>query len=1352
MNRRDIELLISARDTTGRTFREVSSNIDALNKKITEQVAAAERGDISLQDLRRSQEALAQAGRDLSGLQGQIDGYRRLTEQQVKATDAADKAVKAQEAFLAKIAAQAAPTAAQERKLAGLEAKVQSTGLALVSVNQNLAESSAALERAGIDVKNLDAAQLALIASARATGQGLVALRSSVDDYAQNVRNAAQAERDLASQKAFASKLAEAQRLGDASRFVQLYAQAVERVELSDQKLAALQGFRSVGMMAKEAALYVNQFGDAAVGIPPSTDDIAQGLRAILQPGQEAIRTLDGVEAAIASAAGVAMAEKQSVAQYSNALNQLSEASAALLRQGALVDSFKNQEEAAGRAKREFIAAQAEVRRLGGEMQRADQPTEELARDLLAAEQRLKAAGRELVAEESKLKDLSRALDKAGIDTNDLAAAQTRLAAAAQQASAATTSANQVLGRGGERAKGFLGLNPYELQNLGFQVNDIFTSLASGQRPLTVLAQQGGQIAQIFPGLITAGASFVASWLPVIGVVVGVGLAFNAVADQMTRLQQATLLLAQLGLADTFDPTKVVEAQQKFEDLGLSAEDAGAAIKTLLEATSDPAQFDSMIQSAALLQEKLGIELPEATELLVGVMQGGIEATEALATSTNLLTGEELDHAQALFDAGNAAEARQFILDRVTQKLEQQASLTDGVFTPAVDNLKTAFGNLASFLRGVFGPILDFINEKIQNAIVGFTFLTALLAGKTFEQARLEAGGVAGLGPQAARNRGGGPAGASDQQIRDRAYLRGLDEESGALRGLTREERLRRVEINARREAQAAGVSDAVAETAAVRARREEERKINQEESRAGRRGAAANRRADAARRCADREAATLENRRDTIRNQLENQLRQLDSATGRGRSATLEQRLAVVDNQYEKIFDTLSRARDLGLTAGADGQTFDQITDQVNAAKELLKQQERIKFFEDQISLLTAQRTDEVANITDAQERGAKTVADAFRDAEGVNGRISPQIVEAARNALAIARTIAGTNPSPEMVSMIARLERIIAGEGVNNIAATVATGGLDNQESKLNSLLSDRNALVESYNTLRELGLRTDEEARQLSVAAYAQTAPAIAAQTAQIRQTVELLHQQRDALTGLPVLSDTAYATWITRLDAVNAGLTRVDDRITQVNNAAMTGIQNGVNGAFQTVADTLVGLVSGTLSWGDALNNVLNGALSLAQSFLSAIAEVLVQMVALQVAKSLIGGSTGGFGGLFFHDGGVVGVGGSRRTRTGGMGSWAGAPKFHGGGGVGLKPDEYKAVLKRGEEVLTESNPRHINNIGAPGTGAGGGGGPSIRQNLLFDPNEIPRAMQSKQGERTILTIIKANKPTIKAMLG
>jgi tape measure domain-containing protein len=71
-----------------------------------------------------------------------------------------------------------------------------------------------------------------------------------------------------------------------------------------------------------------------------------------------------------------------------------------------------------------------------------------------------------------------------------------------------------------------------------------------------------------------------------------------------------------------------------------------------------------------------------------------------------------------------------------------------------------------------------------------------------------------------------------------------------------------------------------------------------------------------------------------------------------------------------------------------------------------------------------------------------------------------------------------------------------------------------------------------------------------------------------------------------------------------------------------------------------------------------------------------------------------GAVGSFFGSFFHDGGVVG-GGSNRGRMVDPRAWIGAPRFHGGGIAG---NEVASILKRGEEVLTEDDPRHVKNGG------------------------------------------------------
>lgn len=1345
--RRDIELLISARETTGRSFKQVTDNIDALNSKIAEQIAQAERGEISLQELRQTQEQLAAAGRDLSAIQGQIDAYNRLVATSDKVAAAADKAKADLAALQATVEGAGKATAAQENRMQRLENAVTRTSAAVEKNKNDIAEQTTILQRAGVAVENLDQAQAGIVNTARQIGAGMSQVNTAIDGYAANMQRARQAEADLAAQQGFERKIAEATRLGQASRFVQLFGDAINTVAVADNQLAALTGFRAVGQQAAEASRDMSRFVEEGQSMAVTSSQVAAGLRAIVDPASAAMTTLGGVENAIRDASEVADASKQNVASLNDAYNSLAASAAALMRQGSLVDTFRQQEAATEGARQNFATLQEEVQRLGTAMAQADEPTEQLSAALKQAESRLQQAGRALSQEETKLGTLSRELRAAGINTADLAAEQARLEASAERVAAATNKINQTLGRGGQKTGALFGLRPHELANLSYQLNDVFVSLASGQNPLIVLVQQGSQIGQIIPGLISSVAKLALRFFPLIAIVAGVGLAFKELYDDAQRLKKVQEDLAAAPLGEGIDAQRFADAQEKLEGVAEKAEDARKAMLLLLEEGFDTDSIETYSEAAANLSKRLGIDVVEATQMLVDVQRGGIESVYELAEKTNDLTAADLDHAEALFEAGRAGEARQYVLDRVAERNQQIAEATQSVWTPAVNNLKSAWESFTGWLGRVFAPVLDGINDMINDTIVGFTFLSGLLAGKGISGAREDAFDV--IRQQRGLNQG--PArGASDQDIRDRRYSIQLDEQELQNRkAITNEQRLQIAAQKARNDAQAAGVSAAVEERAVQQALALEQRKINEEAERAGKRGAAARRRAEAAAARAQRQAEAEQRKRESALRSLDGQLRQLNRQAFSGISASLEERLQAISEKYETIADSIKKVRDLGMTTDSDGVSLDVIERQVAATQQRLKDEETIKFYQEQAALLEKQREAEIQRITDARVRGALTTQQAMEQAAEVTGRISPQITQAAESALAVARALAGANPSPEMVSWIASLERIVSGEQTDRTVADVGLAGLEDASKRLDTLLKERDDLVKSYQTLNELGLQSDAETRDLTAQAYARQAAAIEPVLVSLREQVELLHNTTDALTGLPVLSDTAYATWLAKLDALNAGLANTDARITQVNQAAMQGIQTGVTNAFNSAANAIVGLISGTQSWGDTLEAVFTTALQFAADFLKAIADVLVQMVALQVAKSIIGGSTGGFGALFFHDGGVVGKqGGSFKRVTGGGDSWIGAPKFHGGGGLGLRPDEYKAVLQRGEEVLTEDNPRHINNVGS----GGGGDQPSLKQVLYLDPDQVVGAMQGRAGQKTFLTFIRTNKETIKQVLG
>lgn len=74
-------------------------------------------------------------------------------------------------------------------------------------------------------------------------------------------------------------------------------------------------------------------------------------------------------------------------------------------------------------------------------------------------------------------------------------------------------------------------LSGFQKQNLSYQVNDVLTGLASGQNPAQILAQQGGQIAQIFSA--QQAAALVATYGSLVAVV-GAGAAAIALTYKIT--------------------------------------------------------------------------------------------------------------------------------------------------------------------------------------------------------------------------------------------------------------------------------------------------------------------------------------------------------------------------------------------------------------------------------------------------------------------------------------------------------------------------------------------------------------------------------------------------------------------------------------------------------------------------------------------------------------------------------------------------------------------------------------------------------------------------------------------------
>lgn len=173
------------------------------------------------------------------------------------------------------------------------------------------------------------------------------------------------------------------------------------------------------------------------------------------------------------------------------------------------------------------------------------------------------------------------------------------------------------------------------------------------------------------------------------------------------------------------------------------------------------------------------------------------------------------------------------------------------------------------------------------------------------------------------------------------------------------------------------------------------------------------------------------------------------------------------------------------------------------------------------------------------------------------------------------------------------------------------------------------------------------------------------------------------------------------------------------------------------------------IQSTISGGifDVMQGELDG---IGLKFKRVVDRMVADAIAAELGKKLLGdyGGTGNVGGWIgaiasvFHDGGIAGQGNSKRFLSVSPAAIANAPRYHTEGIAGLKPRDELAVLQKGEEILREDNPRHINN-------AGGGGGTRIIN--VMDPAMAGDYLESAAGERTILNILGRNSGAVKEVL-
>lgn len=1421
LSRRDIEMIFRAdTDKATRPIAELGKAVKTARGQLEDLVSAASTSDTALdklgdttRELKKAQDELgsarslltnfnaqnaalekaedrvAAASAKFQELKARVEGAEKPTKVLTNSLTAAERALNAAQENLGKVAAEAAATKTQIEAIIGPVSSVDAGFREIANTSKEIARglalagdeadnfkkrmASAAAASAGVDKKlNADV-------DFEQQGRSAGLLQAQIDYISQfenRVELLAQAKRELASQNAGFDKAVQAQEAKVGAANVDELRRSITSTFEAAERAKQITAFKQIAADANAAVSDVSRFAVAEDTAAASSTRLSEAIQSILSPSNAAKASIEGVESAVSQAAGVLEGKgRKTLTEYNAAMNELLSSGAAIGGIARQIDAFKDQQaalDATGSKYRELVA-DAESAALA--IRLSDAPTQEMVNDLKRLEAQVTTAGNAMQQEGEKAQAMGAKLRAAGVDTNNLAEAERRLSTVAKNAA---DTQNAISKTTSGKAGGMFGLSVQDATNLSYQFNDIFTQLASGQSIFITLAQQGPQIWQIegVKGFLAALGPLIPALLAV-GAALGVtAAAIGRVSDRAEELRNASAYMTTLGEAGSLTAQQMADAAIKIEDLGVKSADARAALKEFNEGGLDPKYLDSFIQAADQAAKLTGVDFKEAFNTLTEAMTGGYDEVEKLNEAFPILSDAERTHIKAMFDSGQESEARRIVFEKFFDRMDAGSKQLDGPFTQAVKNAKENFNIFLDNIGSSRGFTNLFINlDQAKEALVGFNYLLLRARGLSAEEAGRAATIGGGRAPSAGRPQGGrGPAGgrASGTSVEGQAALQAAREEQNLAKGTNKalrdKARLEKAARDARKGAPKEA-TDAERNELAALAVAKERVNINAENAKIGE---AAAKKSKAARDKAAREAESLANKIKGQADGLESALDAMAVKVSKVSAGTLNEQLVAarkaIDDQYAA---TLRKVDDFAkLTRGKGsigGQSITQYREQITANKEILANQAQLKVYEDNINDTLAQRRTILAGIEDKADSGEITSAESIRQTQEVTSKFEPIISDLTNAAVNFATSIAGASPSAEMQAFLEKMKSVGTTNafGDQKDVRKSATSAVGREESNLNRIIQERNSLVESYNTLQELGLITATEARKRSAAAYEASRKEIAAQSQVLRTTLDAARSS---------LNPQVYDAMIAKLQAVGAQAEYLDPRFAQLKSSIDNVISQEANDAILSIVDGFAKAAAGTQSWGDALENAGMAVLNFVADTLLLIAKLILQMIILAAVQAATGipvaallgaqqasnggGGQGGGGGFnlfgmkLFHGGGEVGNGLTGQQRRSGFSvspaTLAAAPRYHEGSpGVGLKSKEQLAVLEKGERVLTEEQQRRE----AASNKRGAGGGRGLRQVLAFGDDQVAAAMQGPAGEDVTITHLRRNAPLLRQLV-
>lgn len=249
------------------------------------------------------------------------------------------------------------------------------------------------------------------------------------------------------------------------------------------------------------------------------------------------------------------------------------------------------------------------------------------------------------------------------------------------------------------------------LRGVPAQITDIVVSLQGGQRPLTVLLQQGGQLKDMFGGVLPAAKALgstlagLVNPLTVAGTAIGVlGLAAYQGADESDRLNRALVATGGAAGLTASELSALAEQAGKISGRYGSAREAVEALASSGKMTS--AEITEAMRGIDAAATVTGKSVTEIAESFVGIAEKPSEAVLKLNDGVNFLTASTYRQIVALEKQGKTQEAalvamkayNDEMLDRAPE-MEKHLGYIEAGWKKVKDAIWNAWDALKSFGR-----------------------------------------------------------------------------------------------------------------------------------------------------------------------------------------------------------------------------------------------------------------------------------------------------------------------------------------------------------------------------------------------------------------------------------------------------------------------------------------------------------------------------------------------------------------------------------------------------------------------------------------------------------------------------